>query len=162
MALGDEVVVIKDSVVQQKSPPGELYDDPENLFVAGFIGAYPMNILEMEIKEQNGEIFLAREGFRLEVSESARRTLSRRGGKRVLFGIRPSAVEISAAGRGAEVLFAEAQGKEDLLHLKLAENLEIKALLKKESARPGERVKVSFDPEKMYFFDPEGARIRPG
>src|SRR5881398_2846321 len=64
MTLGDRVVVMKDGLVQQVGEPLELYNEPANLFVAGFLGSPAMNFAPVQISETNGGLWAANEGLR--------------------------------------------------------------------------------------------------
>src|SRR5438046_2333913 len=69
MTLGDRVVVMKDGWVQQVGEPLELYNDPANRFVAGFLGSPAMNFMKVTAAEDNGAVWVANPGFRLKVPD---------------------------------------------------------------------------------------------
>ncbi len=98
MTMGDRIVLMKDGRIQQVAEPLEIYNNPANAFVAGFIGSPPMNFMEGSIVESSGRLFFvetlatgAGNGApaRLAVSEEQARKLAGHAGKPVLFGIRP-------------------------------------------------------------------------
>jgi multiple sugar transport system ATP-binding protein len=90
MTLGDRLAVMNAGVIQQLGPPGELYDRPRNLFVAGFIGAPPMNFLPGHV--QDGELRLPVTAFRLDGELRGRLN----GRERVIVGIRAEDFEDAA------------------------------------------------------------------
>ncbi|MGA1844994.1 MAG: ABC transporter ATP-binding protein [bacterium] len=159
LSLGDMVVVIKDAVIQQIAPPKTLFEDPDNLFVAEFIGTPPMNIIEGEIRMENSTMSLVTGDFRLEVPPQARSPLERYDGTTVFFGIRPSAIHCAQNGYEGEIMLTEMLGEESLLYVRLSEGIEVR-VMGPGSAGSGKRVHLRLDPQRMYFFDRNGTRIR--
>jgi multiple sugar transport system ATP-binding protein len=91
MTMGDRVAVMNHGVLQQVDTPQRLYDDPANLFVAGFIGTPPMNLLEANVASQNGAVEVAVGGQRIGLSDEAIRRFPEvrgRDGRRVILGVR--------------------------------------------------------------------------
>lgn len=128
MTMGDRVAVLKDGVLQQAAAPQTLYDQPHNLFVAGFIGSPAMNMAEGRLERENGEVWLSLgENARVRVSVAALerypRAAERVGGK-VAFGLRPEhivPVDQAAADQrwdGRKVTLVEMLGSEMLVHMK--------------------------------------------
>ncbi|MBN2805516.1 MAG: sn-glycerol-3-phosphate ABC transporter ATP-binding protein UgpC [Prolixibacteraceae bacterium] len=89
MTMGDKIVVMKDGLIQQIGPPLELYNEPNNRFVAAFIGSPPMNILTAKIIEKDGKIIADEGDFQIIASGKIANSLKAYVGKEVLFGIRP-------------------------------------------------------------------------
>src|SRR5271163_2174097 len=98
MTLGDRVVVMCDGRVQQVGDPMELYNQPANRFVAGFIGSPAMNFADVRIAAENGSLWAESEGIRIKVPAPIKDRLSSYAGKEVTFGIRPE--DLSIAGDG--------------------------------------------------------------
>src|SRR5437763_3893633 len=99
MTMGDRVAVMRKGVLQQVEAPQVLYEHPENLFVAGFIGSPAMNIVEAQLSRANGTLVAEFGGYHLRVDEqsAARRpALSKFEGKSVVLGIRPEDMEDAA------------------------------------------------------------------
>src|SRR5579859_7614563 len=88
MTLGDRVVVMRDGWVQQIGEPLELYNEPANRFVAGFIGSPAMNFAEVEVSEADGALWVANSGLRMKVPGPLKQRLARYAGKRLTMGIR--------------------------------------------------------------------------
>jgi len=89
MTMGTRIVVMKEGVVQQVGKPLELYNNPANLFVAGFIGSPAMNLLEARLIEKNGLLFLRGESFELAIPDAFKSKYIGKKDKDVIFGIRP-------------------------------------------------------------------------
>ncbi|MGH2642097.1 MAG: ABC transporter ATP-binding protein [Actinomycetota bacterium] len=127
MTMGDRVAVIRKGVLQQVDSPQFLYDHPENLFVAGFIGSPAMNMVEADLTRENGTAAVRFGGFSLEIPDevfAARPALKAFEGKPVVIGIRPEDMEdaslISDAPRNRRirsgVILREALGADVLVH----------------------------------------------
>jgi multiple sugar transport system ATP-binding protein len=92
MTLGHVVAVMNHGNLQQLAPPEELYSRPRNVFVAGFIGSPPMNLIHAELGQEDGRTVVRFGGHELPVPAAALRQLSGLGtleGKPVILGIRP-------------------------------------------------------------------------
>jgi multiple sugar transport system ATP-binding protein len=127
MTLGDRVAVMKKGVLQQVDASQVLYDHPVNIFVGGFIGSPAMNMVEVDLKRQNGLLVAEFGGERLELDSQvlqARPALRDYEGKRVVLGIRPEDMEDaelvgdSPEGRTMEVKvgLVESLGSEVVAH----------------------------------------------
>jgi multiple sugar transport system ATP-binding protein len=127
MTMGDRVAVLKKGVLQQVDAPQTLYDRPDNLFVAGFIGSPAMNMVTAKLSRSDGSLFAEFGGFRLRVGDqgkAARPDLEKFGGNEVILGIRPEDMEDASILTGASddqrisstVDLREALGSEVLVH----------------------------------------------
>ncbi|MEM8824071.1 MAG: ABC transporter ATP-binding protein [Pseudomonadota bacterium] len=152
MTLADRIVVMEGGAIQQIGTPDEIYSDPANTFVAGFIGAPPMNLIPGRIE---GGVFRS-EGIEIDGLPVA-------GGRDVTLGIRPEDCHVGQAASHlqAEVYGVEPTGDLTYLTLRLAgRDIEIKA---PRDYRPplGQMEAVAFDRDRLYLFDTEtGARLR--
>jgi multiple sugar transport system ATP-binding protein len=125
MTMGDRVAVMRKGELQQVATPQELYDNPVNLFVGGFIGSPAMNMLEARIERQNGGLVANFGNQRLSLAEHA--GLPAYEGKTVIVGIRPEDLEDAAlssdGGDGrrirGKVALREALGSEIMVHLQV-------------------------------------------
>ena len=95
LTMADKIVVMKLGVIQQIGGPMELYNDPDNKFVAGFIGSPPMNFMVVKVTEKGGNLQLQSKSFTLDVTAEQAKFLAPYVGKEVTFGIRPEDVEYS-------------------------------------------------------------------
>ncbi|MCL5045877.1 MAG: sn-glycerol-3-phosphate ABC transporter ATP-binding protein UgpC [Actinobacteria bacterium] len=160
MTLGDRIVVMNGGRVQQVGTPGETYNRPANLFVAGFVGSPQMNFLECAVTIEGEAVYLNGGTFRVKVPEVKAGPLKPCNGQNVILGIRPEDV---LAGREAErfsesafaalVEVVEPLGSEVHLYLKSgAHQLTVRAEPGL-SARLGEPLPVALKMEKMHAFD---------
>src|SRR5215211_7966147 len=107
MTLGDRVVVMRDGWVQQVGDPMELYNEPANRFVAGFIGSPAMNFAPVRIVAEKGGLWAIGDGISLEVPAPMTNRLGPYAGRDVTFGIRPEDLRIvSEADTVAQTLDA--------------------------------------------------------
>jgi multiple sugar transport system ATP-binding protein len=127
MTMGDRVAVIRKGTLQQVDTPRALYDNPDNLFVAGFIGSPSMNFVYGRIEGEGDNLYAAFAGDRVKVDRSviaARPGLSDYTGKEIVIGIRPEAFELVAAVPnanpdhiiGVKVDLTEQLGSEAFIH----------------------------------------------
>src|SRR5215813_5630197 len=105
MTLGDRVVVMKDGLVQQVGEPLELYNEPANLFVAGFLGSPAMNFATVQISETNGALWAGNEGMRIKVPVEIAGRLGRHVRSDVTMGIRPEDLHVATGADPAELGF---------------------------------------------------------
>src|SRR5580658_10830572 len=128
MTLGDRVVVMKDGLVQQVGDPMELYNEPANRFVAGFIGSPAMNFAGIRVAAENGSLWAESEGIRIKVPEPIRPRLAPYAGKEATLGIRPEDLHIAGDGDPKELTFdvavevVERLGSEILLDVAVGQN----------------------------------------
>jgi multiple sugar transport system ATP-binding protein len=125
MTMGDRVAVMRKGELQQVATPQELYDDPVNLFVGGFIGSPAMNLLEADVEREGDRLALTLGSQRLMLDDGVPRALAEYAGRRIILGIRPEGLEDAAVEHGdddrehlkAKVELREALGSEIVLHL---------------------------------------------
>jgi multiple sugar transport system ATP-binding protein len=164
--LGDKIVVMNLGRIQQAGSPDEVYEKPANLFVAGFIGTPRMNLVECELRSEDGQLSLRGEGFSLSLAPDLRPHVDMvPAGRPLVAGIRPENVRLSPVERPssipAEVYVLEPQSNELIVDLKLGE-LTIKAREDKQGLgfRPevGGRVWMEFQQNRLHLFDKETER----
>jgi len=150
MTLGDEIAVINKGEIQAVGEPLEIYKKPNNVFVAGFIGAPPMNIIKGKIKDSEF------------VSDNLHVVLSNppiQGDCTI--GIRPEHVEV-VEGDGIEgtVEVVEAVGSESILYVDSGGKRIVIKTLKSGPFKIGDKVHFRFLPDKIHYFSPDtGLRI---
>lgn len=182
MTMGDRVAVMKDGVLQQIDNPSSLYEKPENLFVAGFIGAPAMNLREAKLTNDNGEWALRIGSTTMPLARGIvenRRSLAQYDGRTVVIGIRPEAMDDAniSSNKNLPALSAvteltEALGSDLLVHFPLdakavdagdpdaLKDLDENPLMvarvdPRSQTKPGEKIEISVDTERIHFFDPE-------
>ena len=164
MTMADRIVVMNDGIAQQIGPPQELYDNPANLFVAGFIGSPAMNLLQATVREDpsaNDSVTVMIGG---ENVGSVPRPAALPANGRVIAGIRPERVALSAGAGGvrAEVDLVEATGIGMILHLKAGGQLLKIYTTDRVKFTAGDRVGLRIDPQDLLLFEIDsGRRLRP-
>ena len=159
MTLGDRVVVMKDGWVQQVGGPMELYDNPANKFVAGFIGSPAMNFANVRIVGQNGTAWAENEGLRIQVPGHLRDRVAAHAGREATLGIRPEDLHVAGAGDAPEHCFdaqvevVEQLGSEILLDVKVGRSSMVAAVEPRVRAKVGESIRLALNPERLHFFD---------
>ena len=168
MTLGTRIVVMKDGVIQQVDSPQNLYDKPQNLFVAGFMGSPQMNFLDATVKV-NGDVAcleVAGKSIELPAEKSKKVIAGGYDGKTVVMGIRPEDVaDAGAILDEAKTVFEspvrvyELLGAEVFLYLDI-DVFPVTARVKPTTtARPGDTIKFAFNVEKIHVFDKETQQI---
>lgn len=162
MTMGDRIVVMKDGVVQQVGSPLELYDRPQNLFVAGFIGSPAMNFIDCRLEKSAEGIFIDTGDFRLRVpdgppAESAASVEE----TDFIFGIRPEDFHEVRGGEGegvadrmvdAEVTVVELLGREVQLSINTGHQ-EITAVVEADTpVKVHENIKLAVNMDKAHLF----------
>jgi ABC-type sugar transport system ATPase subunit len=163
MTRADSIVVHRAGEVEQVGTPLELYNQPDNLFVAGFIGSPRMNFLPGVIVGAGDGKIDVRLDSGLTVSRSVEdRALS--PGEKVTLGIRPESISPSApdgAKLAGEVQIAEHLGGETFIYVGLAGGQSITAEIQGQAAvRAGERIGLNFADATYHLFDASERRIR--
>lgn len=156
MSLGDRIAVMKEGEILQYDTPMEVYENPADTFVGGFIGNPPMNFLRGEMVAEGGGLWFRAKGVRFPLPKAP----SGLKGREVVMGIRAEHITISLGEGEAKVMVVEPLGSHNLLTLDLAGE-PLKVVLPPE-VRPdiGQRVSISFNPDKGRFFDPHtGKRL---
>ena len=165
MTLGTRIVVMKDGVIQQVDTPQNLYDKPQNLFVAGFMGSPQMNFIDCQVVVEGNDAILAFGSNSIKLPEARAKKLIEGGyeGKTVILGIRPEDVKdeemfISNSPEStldATVRVYELLGAEVFLYVQI-DQFDVTARVNpRTTARPGDEIKVAFDLSKMHIFDKE-------
>ena len=150
--MADRIAVIKDGVLQAYGPPGELYDKPRTLFIAGFVGNPPMNIWDTEVVRDDDVYHARNKDLDLVLPPDRGEKAVGRGG--VLLGIRAEDISISDAGIAGEVYVAEPLGRDDLLNIHIGDvNVHVLADPGL-GLRIGDTVHLGFNTHKVQFFDP--------
>ncbi|WP_081159120.1 ABC transporter ATP-binding protein [Ensifer aridi] len=176
MTMGDRVVVMKGGVLQQVDTPQNLYNRPDNVFVAAFIGSPSMNLYEAVLNGRT--LTLGSNSFEIpdRVFEY-RPSLNGASNRQVIIGIRPehmndAAIRPSSAEISAPVTLVEALGSESMVHLNIDaswvdagdpdavadigdEKAAVARFSPKSTARAGDIARVAVDAEELHFFEPD-------
>jgi len=171
MTLGDRIVVLADGRIQQVGRPIDLYRSPVSRFVAGFIGTPPMNFVEGNLTEENGQLFFITQGVKIKLSRE--KTAKAEATKPLTLGIRPEDLHLELSGApsteaGASdeaiigrVLLVERLGGTSHIHFDVAGNTS--RMLASVSAdrlpEVGETITVRVPSERVHLFGADGKAI---
>ncbi|MBP3678017.1 MAG: ATP-binding cassette domain-containing protein, partial [Agathobacter sp.] len=163
MTLGTRIVVLKDGVIMQVDSPQKLYNEPNNLFVAGFIGSPQMNFVDATVEVNGDKATLKFGEFAVELPEEKAKKVIAGGynGKTVVMGIRPEDIsddeEDLAKGAVVEsdVTGYELLGAEVMLYYTIAGANMSARVAANTPARYGDHIKLALNPEKIHVFDKE-------
>ena len=159
MTLGDRVVVMRDGRVQQVGDPMELYNQPANRFVAGFIGSPAMNFAAVKVAATNGSLWAESEGIHVKVPEPLKARLGAYAGKDVTLGVRPEDMHIADSADpsdfciDAAVEVIERLGSEILLDVAVGGATMVASVEPTVTARVHEKLRLALNPERIHFFD---------
>jgi multiple sugar transport system ATP-binding protein len=164
MTLGDRVVVMKDGLIQQQGEPLELYNNPANKYVAGFIGSPPMNFSEVTIEAAGDKLFAVNPAMRIGIPDPVRGRLAAYAGRPVTLGIRPEALRMARSDDAEAVKLAttvevsEQLGAEVILDVKCAGASMVASVEPSVRVKPGDAVTLALDPAGLRFFDAQTER----
>jgi multiple sugar transport system ATP-binding protein len=168
MTMGDRICVMRDGMVMQIADPLTLYRQPENLFVAGFIGSPPMNLLKGRVEKRDGRLFVVetdgRGSLTIPLGGRLEPLANRYVGKEIVFGIRPEHVtnerkDGSSLPVTLTVDIAEPMGSESLVYLKTGTGNLIARLQGEHLFEPGEQLTVQLHLDKVSLFDVETEKV---
>ncbi|WP_319560086.1 ABC transporter ATP-binding protein [Marispirochaeta sp.] len=164
MSLSDRIAIMLDGRLQQFGTPKEIYDDPANEFVAGFIGEPPMNLVKVGI-QKNGNVYLfSFPGSDLTIPVPGRYYPLVSDGIKVRLGIRPTDIRIDdkdSPGSFTRITVSESLGEEHRLHFRIGEEYLTMITSDKIRYTAGDVVKLNILSEKTHLFDLEtGDKIR--
>lgn len=165
MTMGTRIVVMKDGFVQQVDTPTALYERPNNLFVAGFIGSPQMNFIDAKVEKRGSDIHLLFGANDVKLPDGKAKKLEGTDyiGKTVVLGIRPESLHDEAVYLEsmpdsiieAKVEVTEMLGAETYLYM-LVEGHNFTARVNPRSkAKPGDAIKIALDTNKIHLFDKE-------
>ncbi|MEO8396183.1 MAG: ATP-binding cassette domain-containing protein, partial [Chloroflexota bacterium] len=161
MTMGTRICVLSAGELQQIDTPFNLYHNPRNLFVAGFIGSPSMNFFDATLKQGDGNLIIDTGGFQVNVPAAKAEPFKEAIGKRVIFGIRPEDihdVEYQPSGITPSIVEAnvdvvEQMGNEINLYLEDAGKTFIARTDPRTRARIGNRIGMAFNVDNLHLFD---------
>ena len=158
MTMADRIVVMHDGRVEQIGAPLELYDKPDNLFVAQFIGSPAMNVVNGTVRRANGGAWVeAAGGTRWPLGHAAVAD-----GQAVAYGVRPEHLSLSSVGGSvpAEVIVVEPTGAETELLVQAGDAQIVLVTHGRPTVDPGDKIALAVDPAMVHVFDQKtGVRI---
>jgi multiple sugar transport system ATP-binding protein len=167
MTMGQRIAVMSEARLQQVGTPQELYDHPQNRFVAGFIGSPAMNFIDVTLTGSGEGATLEAPNIRIPLPARFRETVGPATGRRLVLGIRPEHLDIARDGTQTGAIDAVADvveylGNEELVHFDVA-GIDLVAMLSADQrVRPGDRLTLTVVGGKIHLFDPEtGLSLAP-
>ena len=169
LTLGSRVAVLRDGAIGQAGAPLKLYQEPDDLFTAGFLGRPPINLVPGKLAEKNDRLVFKEAGggvVEVRFKEGERTALKSHVGKDVILGVRPEDIALVAeADKGAEgvtqalVDYVEAMGAETILHLQTGQQALVARVRAAVDARDaGRRARFQIDAARAHVFDPATSR----
>lgn len=169
MTMGDRIVVMKDGVIQQVGAPLEIYNHPNNIFVAGFIGSPAMNFLDVVLRKDGENYFIDAKTFKLPIPAEKAASIKNLGkyvDKQVVLGIRPEDIEDAAlSGHDpatvieADIDVTEPMGAEVYAYFSSGDNTFIARLEAATEATRRSSLKIGFDMNKIHIFDKDTEEV---
>jgi multiple sugar transport system ATP-binding protein len=175
MTMGDRIAVMNRGVIQQVGEPMSIYNQPVNLFVAGFVGWPQMNFFDARVVAKDGNLVIEEQNegngtvvgprFSARLGNEENELLKGYVGKKIVFGIRPEKMNVSQSAMGtngsnidAMVEFVEHVGAETFLYLGRGKQSLVARVAAAERAQAKEKLALTFDMNAARFFDPETGR----
>src|SRR5689334_16811936 len=161
MTMATRIAVINKGVLQQLDTPQNLYDHPNNLFVAGFIGSPAMNFFPGKLRKDGGKIVVDTGDFTVAIPAKKAKPYESYVGKDVIFGIRPENIHdaefvpsnIDSEKVNVKVDVTELMGNEIFLYLVSGKNTFVARVDPRSKLRVGEQAAVAFDMDNFHIFD---------
>ncbi len=161
MTMATRIAVLKDGLLQQIDTPQRLYDYPDNIFVAGFIGSPSMNFFNATLKSSDSKLLIDAGSFSVQVPDSRKEAFKSYIGKASVCGIRPEDIHdpdfappgIESQEIEGQVDVTELMGNEVFVYLKTGEHSFVARVDPRTHFRMNEKTKVSFNMKNMHLFD---------
>jgi len=159
MTMGERIAVMSEARLQQVGSPQELYDHPDNRFVAGFIGSPSMNFLEVDVTRNGGAVQLKGDGIDIPLPERYIADFKGFSGNKLVAGVRPEHLDVKAAdpfgslSGNADVV--EYLGNQELIHLTVGGHDMVALIGSEHRVKPGDDLTLHISLDKVHLFDPE-------
>ena len=163
MTMGDRIVVMKDGLIHQEGTSLELFNQPRNLFVAGFIGSPTMNFIDCEIIRKNSSLYAMSKGMMLKIPPEKARAYDKYDKRNLVLGIRPQhfystdlfpgKIEGNTFKVVAEVI--ETLGSEIIIYLDVEGQIIVGNMSADTEVSPGQKFEIAVDMSKIHLFDPD-------
>jgi multiple sugar transport system ATP-binding protein len=163
MTMGDRIVIMKDGIIQQVGTPNEVFNQPANLFVAGFIGSPAMNYIECEIINENSKFYFQAPGLKLKIPAENVGACQKYSDRKIVVGIRPeylydsrrfhATIDENTVQANVEVI--EPLGSEIIVYLKIGDSSIVGRLPADLELKTDQHIDVAIDMSKLHCFDPQ-------
>ncbi|PLP97716.1 ABC transporter ATP-binding protein [Cupriavidus pauculus] len=163
MTMADQIVVMRDGRVEQRGRPLALYDHPDNLFVAGFIGSPAMNFVPGVLRRQNGEARVEFPDGTLLPAPARLQDGAGTDGQRVIYGVRPEHLAYGAPGQGfpTTVAVVEPTGANTEVYSRFGETDFISVFRERHDFAAGQALHLVPDHHHTHLFDAESGQALP-
>ncbi len=163
MTMATRIAVINKGKLQQLDTPKTLYDKPNNLFVAGFIGSPAMNFFPAVIKQDGGNLFVDADAFSVQIPAEATATYGQYAGRKVIFGIRPEDIHnpdftppnTHTTKIAAKVDVIELMGNEIVLYLMSGTHNFVARVDPRSRYRVNDQIEIALNMDRFHIFDAE-------
>ncbi len=165
MTMASRIVVMKDGKIQQVDTPQNLYDKPNKVFVAGFIGTPQMNFIDSKLEKKGNDLYVVfgNNALKLPTEKANDPALKDYIGKEIIAGVRPECIhdepmyltQFADSIITADVDVTELMGAEIYLYLSSEEQNLIARVSSRSQARAGEKIQVAIDSGRIHIFDKE-------
>ena len=169
MTLGTRIVVMKDGIIQQVDSPVRLYNEPQNLFVAGFIGSPQMNFIDAVPEKVGNDVWLKFKGQSVKLPEEKGKKVEEAGfiGKEVILGIRPEDIhetedvleKFKDDTFVSKINVTELLGAEMHLYLSIEDLDMIAKVNPRIQVKANDNIKLAMDPARIHVFDKETEQV---
>jgi multiple sugar transport system ATP-binding protein len=169
MTMATRIAVMNKGILQQLDTPQNLYDRPNNLFVAGFIGSPAMNFFPAHLRKDGNALYVATDDFAVKIPDERASVYMPLAGREVIFGIRPEDIHnpdyappgIHASPIEAKVDVTELMGNEIFLYLISGKNNFVARVDPRTRFQIGNQVQIVFNMDNFHIFDPAQDRENP-
>ncbi len=162
MTLSDRVVVMKDGVVQQVGEPLQLYNHPDNIFVAGFLGNPTMNFIDCELSHEQDQLRVRTNGLTWPVSLPGGNAVLSQSRGRVILGVRPEDIAVGPPAQMADqpsvpcmIEVVEHMGSLNIVYADVQGTRIVATTESEFAARSGDAARLTLNPRKIHFFSGE-------
>jgi multiple sugar transport system ATP-binding protein len=161
MTMATRIAVINKGVLQQLDSPQHLYDYPNNLFVAGFIGTPAMNFFPGKLRKDNGKLIVDTGDFAVPIPSKKAKPYENHAGKDIIFGIRPENIHdadfvpsnIDSEKVAVKVDLTELMGNEIFLYMVSGKNTFVARVDPRSKLNVGQQAEVALDMDSFHIFD---------
>lgn len=165
MTMADKVAIMNKGMLQQLGDASDIFSHPANLFVAGFIGSPPMNLIDCSMTEKDGRAYLDAGDFTLTIPSDVKEIVEKKSaGSEFILGVRPEDISLdvkraSGAIMKSEVYITEPLGSETIVDVQVSDKIIKSRTTPDFKAAPGDTVWLSINSERIHIFDKKTGKV---
>jgi multiple sugar transport system ATP-binding protein len=169
MTMGTKIVVMRDGFIQQVDSPQALYENPANVFVAGFIGSPQMNFINVTLQQEGEDVYMVFGDHKIKMAEGKAKKIIGTDyiGKEVIMGIRPENIHVeeiylqqmTESTLDANVEVVEMLGSETLLYLRIDDISMTARVNPRTKAKAEDVIKIALDTNRAHLFDKDTEKV---